>query len=99
MKHIKLFENWINESYYSASDIEKLKEFAAKVSAEITEEYADQFDRRSSGIEEEDYTPEEMFEYISDWGESNEMPASEVIAEFNWEELTQELGLENPLSR
>jgi hypothetical protein len=106
MKHIKLFENWaadVNPShssrYYSAADEKKLRDFAEEVSNEIQEEYVDQFDRKSTGLNAEDYSPEEMFTYIYDWGEGNGMTADEVIADFKWNELTQELGLENPFGR
>lgn len=92
MKHIKLFENY-ESAYYSDSDIAKLKEFAATVSKEINDENEDEFDRKSSGIDANDYTPEAMFKYISMWGEDNEMAAADVIEEFKWRELSQELGL------
>jgi|694.fasta_scaffold35077_2 hypothetical protein len=98
MKHIKLFENWLNEGF-SPGDVEKLKAFAEEVSNEIQEEYVDQFDRRSTGLNSEDYSPEEMFNYIQEYAEDNKMTADEVIADFKWNELTQELGLENPFGR
>jgi hypothetical protein len=35
-----------------------------------------------------------MFGYIIDWAGDNKMTADEVISDFNWEDLEQELGLE-----
>jgi hypothetical protein len=83
MKHIKLFEQFINEGY-SSSDIKKLKEFAAKVSEEILDD---------SDADVDEFSAEEMFNYIQEWGTDNKMKADDVIKEFNWRELTQELGL------
>jgi hypothetical protein len=34
-----------------------------------------------------------MFDYISEWGEINNMSAEEVMDEFNWNSMTDELGL------
>lgn len=87
MKHIKLFEQFsksLNEGFYSSSDIKKLQEFAAEVSAEILDD---------SDADEDEFSAEEMFNYISGWGEDNKMKAADVIKEFNWRELTSELGL------
>ena len=87
MKHIKLFEAFsktLNEGFYSSSDIKKLQEFAAEVSAEILDD---------SNADEDEFSAEEMFNYISGWGEDNKMKAADVIKEFNWRELTSELGL------
>ena len=55
--------------------------------------HEDDFDRKSKNINADDYTPEEMFDYISEWGEGNDMSAKEVVAEFDWRSLSQELGL------
>jgi hypothetical protein len=90
MKHVKLFENFVNEGYYSSSDIKKLKEFAKEVSEEIIYDYS-LADRRY--FKAKDYSPKQMFDYISEWGEINNMSAEEVIAEFNWNSMTDELGL------
>ena len=88
MKHIKLFEQFVNEGYYSSSDIKKLKEFAAEISEEIIYDYAD-----NRNFDADEYSPEEMFDYISEWGEGNDMSAKEVMDEFNWRHMTMELGL------
>jgi hypothetical protein len=88
MKHIKLFEQYVNEGY-SSSDMKKLKVFATQVSDEINDEYDVE---RFADIEE--YSPEAMLDYIADWGQTNKMSAKEVIDEFDWTSLTQELGLE-----
>ena len=90
MKYVKLFEQFVNEGYYSSSDIKKLKEFAKEVSEEIIRDYslAD-----SRYFKAKDYSPKKMFDYISEWGEINDMSAEEVIAEFNWNYMTDELGL------
>jgi hypothetical protein len=93
MKHVKLFENFIleakvNEGYYSSSDIKKLKEFAEEVSREINDDF---YDNRN--FNEDEFTPEELFDYISEWGEINDMKVKEVIDEFRWQSMTDELGL------
>ena len=72
---------------YNQEELEVLKEFAAGVSADIRSEIEDgQFD-----ADEEEYSPEEMMDYIVGW--ANGMEVDEVIAEFKWETLTCELGL------
>lgn len=88
------FEAKVNEGFYSAKDIKKLKEFAEKVSSEIMDAYEDDFDRKSKNINADDYTPKQMFDYISNWGKGNDMKADDVIDEYDWESFTQELGLE-----
>ena len=94
MKHIKLYEQFVNEEakvnegYYSSSDIKKLKDFAEEISGEIIDAYGD-----NRNFDEDEFTPEEMFNYISEWGESNGMKAKEVIGEFRWQSMTDELGL------
>jgi hypothetical protein len=90
MKHIKLFEEFrtgLNEGY-SSSDIKKLKEFAAEVSAEIID--ANDGDR---GFNEDEFSAEEMFIYISEWGADNNLSVKEVMDEFQWRSMTMELGL------
>jgi hypothetical protein len=89
----QLSEKFINEGHYSSSDIKKLKALADKVSDEINDDYADQFDRKSSGLDADDYSPEAMLDYIKEWGEGNNMTAAEVIDEFDWKHLESELGL------
>jgi hypothetical protein len=95
MKIFESFEDFVNEGYnkinekYSSSDIKKLKEFATQVSDEINSEYDVE---RFADLEE--YNAEAMFNYIADWGETNKMSAKDVIAEFDWTTITQELGLE-----
>jgi len=88
MKHVKLFENFVNEGYYSSSDIKKLKEFATEMSEEIIYDYAD-----NRNFDEDEFTPEELFDYISEWGEGNDMSVKEVMDEFKWRSMTDELGL------
>jgi hypothetical protein len=88
MKHIKLYEDFVNEGYYSSSDIKKLKEFAKEVSEEIIYDYAD-----NRNFDEDEFTPEALFDYISEWGEINNMSAKEVMDEFQWRSMTDELGL------
>jgi hypothetical protein len=87
MKHIHTFESFLNEGY-SSSDINKLKDFAKKVSDEIIADY-----EGDSKFDKEEFSPEAMFDYISDWGQTNNMSAKDVIDEFVWSELTDELGL------
>lgn len=87
MKHIKLFEAFVasqklNEKYNS-SDIKKLKKFAEKVSDEIFDAYED--------ADEDEYSPESMFNYIEDWADGD--PVEDVIKDFDWEDIEDELGL------
>jgi hypothetical protein len=70
-----------------------LMAFATKVSDEINDAYQDKFDSKKANIDQEEYTPEEMYKYISEWAESNDLTPEEAIKEFNWRHLTQELGL------
>jgi hypothetical protein len=82
------------EFSYSKEDLEKLKEFAEEVSSEILRD--SQIDEyiEKGWIDPDNYSPEEMFAYIKDWGEGNNMSADEVIGEFDWESLTIELDLD-----
>jgi len=91
MKHVKMFEQFVNEKKYSSSDVKKLKEFAEEVADEISWDYEDEF--QSGDLDEEEYSAEGMFDYIEDWGLTNDMSVKEVIAEFDWKSLRQELGL------
>lgn len=93
MKHVKLFEAFINEAKLSARDKKKLQEFAEGVADEIYDEYADDFDRKSSGLNSEDYTAEEMYNYLLDHIEFNEMTVEELMDEWDWRSMTSELGL------
>jgi hypothetical protein len=90
MKHLKLFEDFrkLNEGY-SESDKKKLLDFATTVAEEIKDEYGN-----SASYKNDDYSPEGMLEYILDWGKDNDMSAEEILDEFDWSSLTQELGLE-----
>jgi hypothetical protein len=90
MKHIKLFESFVNEGY-SKSDLKKLNKFAEEVADEISWEYEDQF--LSGDLDEDEYDHNAMYDYIVDWGETNDLTVKEVMAEFDWESLTFELGL------
>lgn len=92
MKHLQLFEQFINEGF-SSSDLKKLREFAEEVADEIYYEYEDDFDRKSRNLNADDFSAEEMYNYIVDWGETNDMSAKEVMSDFKWRELTYELGL------
>lgn len=91
MKHVKMFEQFVNEKKYSSSDVKKLKEFAEEVADEISWDYEDEF--QSGDLDEEEYSAEGMFDYIEDWGLTNGMTAKEVMDEFDWKSLRQELGL------
>jgi hypothetical protein len=90
MKHIKLFEEFVSEGF-SSSDLKKLREFAEQVAYEIASEYEDDFDRKSRNLDPDDYTADQMFDYIVDWGGG--MTVKEIMNEFDWRSLTWELGL------
>lgn len=93
MKHVKLFEQFVNEGRLSSKDQKKLQAFAEQVSDEIMDEYADEFDRRSSDLDAEQFTPDAMLEYLLDHIEFNDMTVDELVDEWNWREMTFELGL------
>jgi len=93
MKHVKLFEAFastLNEKY-SSSDIKKLRVFTDEVADDIYDSYEDEF--MDGKLDEDDFSQEVMFDYISDWGENNEMTVKEIIADFYWKDLRDELGL------
>jgi len=90
MKKVKLFEAFVNEGY-SKSDLKKLTKFAEQVADEISWEYEEQF--LNGDLDEDEYNHSAMYDYIVDWGETNDMTAKEVMDEFEWESLTWELGL------
>jgi hypothetical protein len=91
MKHIKLFEAFVNEKKYSSSEVKKLKEFAEEVADEIFWDYEDQF--LKGDLDSEDFSADAMYDYIEDWGLTNDLSVKEVIAEFDWKSLRYELGL------
>lgn len=90
MKHIKLFEQFsktLNEGL-SSSDQKKLEAFADQVSEEIID--ANQNNR---DFDEDQYTPDAMIEYFMDQIEMNDYSVKEFINDWNWREMTMELGL------
>jgi hypothetical protein len=88
MKHIKLYEEFVNEGYYSSSDKNRIKEFAIKVSDEIVAANKDnkKFNRAAVSYNK-------LNKYISSWGGANEMSVEEIRDEFDWKSLTYELGI------
>lgn len=93
MKHVKLFERFVNEARLSSRDQKKLQAFAEEVADEIYDEYADEFDRKSSGLDADEYTADAMLEYLLDHMQFNDMTVDELVDEWNWREMTFELGL------
>lgn len=93
MKHVKLFEQFLLNEKFSSSDLKKLREFAQEVADEIYSEYEDDFDRKSRNLDADDFTADQMFDYIVDWGEGENMSVKEIMDEFDWRSLTWELGL------
>ncbi|NND23757.1 MAG: hypothetical protein HKN86_03595 [Acidimicrobiia bacterium] len=93
MKHVKLFESFINEARLSSRDRKKLQEFAEEVADEIYWEYEDDFDSKSRDLDPEEYTADAMLEYLLDHIEMNDMTVDELVDEWNWREMTYELGL------
>jgi hypothetical protein len=89
-------EKFSASSFFTTSELQELRDFAEEVSDEIMRAYEKDFDSKKRGLDEKDYTPEAIFNYISEWGADNDMTVDEIQDEFNWRELTQELGLENP---
>ena len=93
MKRIKLFESFINEAKLSSRDRKKLQEFAEEVADEIYWEYEDDFDSKSRDLDPEEYTADSMLEYLLDHIEMNDTTVDELVDEWNWREMTYELGL------
>lgn len=93
MKHVKVFEQFVNEGRLSSADQKKLQAFAQQVSDEIMDEYEDDFDRKSRNIDADEYTPDAMLEYFLDHIEMNDMSVDELVNDYNWREFTFELGL------
>lgn len=93
MKHVRLFEQFVNEARLSSRDQKKLQAFAEEVVDEIYDEYADEFDRKSSGLDADEFTADTMYAYLLDYIEVNEMTVDELVDEWNWREMTYELGL------
>jgi hypothetical protein len=81
MKHIKLFEQFVNEKY-SASDMTKLTKFAEEASNEIID---------ATGKTK--FSPKKITKYLVEFGEMNKMTVDEIIDEWNWRENTMELGI------
>lgn len=84
MKHIKLFEQFVNEAKYSASDMKKLKKFSKDISDKILN-FPDLKDLFQKGgiLDKEDYSPESMFDYLSKWGFGK--PVNYIIKYYDWE--------------
>ena len=88
MKNIKLFEDFVNEKF-SKKDQEELRDFARSVASDIEDEYSNDFD--SGKLDIEDFSKDEMYDYIVSWGEGES--AEWIKDNFNWKTLTSELGL------
>ena len=88
MKHIKLFEQFVNEGRLSSKDQKKLQDFCDQVSEEIIDANAN-----NRNFDEEEYTPDAMMEYFLDHIEMNDMTVDELVNDYNWREMTMELGL------
>jgi len=91
---------------YTEKELELLKDFTDGIESEIQSDLEESLDRlmrygnkyRDEFIEfnqevEEYLEDADLFEYVKDWGEGNEMSLDEVLKEFDWTHLTQELGI------
>jgi len=91
---------------YTEKELELLKDFTDGIESEIQSDLEESLDRlmrygnkyRDEFIEfnqevEEYLEDADLFEYVKDWGEGNEMSLDEVLKEFDWTYLTQELGI------
>ena len=74
-------------------DLEKLREYSRTVSSEIRDDYADDFDSKSRDLDEDEFSPENLFDYFNSERESNGETVDEFIKEYSWRSMTQELGL------
>ena len=63
-----------------------LFKFSTEISNDILDNYGNM-------INKDDYSPESIFEYLNEWGDINNLSDDEIINEFNWSEMTMELGL------
>lgn len=88
MKNVKLFEEFVNEKF-SKKDKEELRDFAQSVAWDIEDEYEDDFDR--GRLDKEDFSEDEMYDYIKDWGKGESVEW--IKDNFDWKTLTSELGL------
>ena len=88
MKNIKLFEEFVNEKY-SKKDKEELRDFAQSVAFGIEDEHEDDFDRGK--FDREDFSEDEMYDYLLDWGEGESVEW--LKDNFDWTQFRSELGL------
>ena len=89
-----MYESIITEANkLSSKDQKKLKEFAEEVSDEIMDAYEDDFNRKSKNLDADGYTSDSMLEYFLEYIEMNEISVDEFVDEWNWREMTYELGL------
>jgi|TARA_B110000914_G_scaffold209641_1_gene208150 hypothetical protein len=87
MKHLQLFEQFINEGI-SSSDMKKLEAFAETVSDEIID--ANQNNR---GFDEDEFSSDAIIEYLLELIDMNDSTVKEITQDWNWRENTMELGL------
>lgn len=91
---------------YTEKELELLKDFTNRIESEIESDLEESLDRLMSygnkyrdefiefNQEVEEYLEDaDLFEYVKDWGEGSEMSLDEVLKEFDWTCLTQELGI------
>jgi hypothetical protein len=85
MKHVQLFEQFLNEAKYSSSEMKKLKKFAEEISDEILNfpDLKDKFYGPTSTVDKEDYSPENMLDYLLKWGSGKS--ANDIIKHYDWE--------------
>lgn len=91
---------------YTEKELELLKDFTDGIESEIQSSLEESLDRlmrygnkyRDEFIEfnqevEEYLEDADLFEYVKDWGESNEMSLDEVLKEFDWTHMLDELAI------
>ena len=91
---------------YTEKELELLKDFTDGIESEIRDDLEESLDRlmrygnkyRDEFIDfnqevEEYLEDEDLFEYVKDWGEENDLSLDEVLEEFDWTTLTQELAI------
>ncbi len=98
MKHIQLFEEFVNEQEIrrSSPELKKLKTFAKKVSNEILNDpdLSDKFKGTTSVLDKKDYSPDKILNHLLRWGFDKSV--EDIIKFYDWESSDEinNLGLE-----
>jgi hypothetical protein len=103
---ILIFTYNLKHMKYTEKELELLKDFTDGIESEIRSDLEESLDRlmrygnkyRDEFIDfnqevKEYLEDDDLFEYVKDWGEENDLSLDEVLEEFDWTTLTQELAI------